>query len=635
MLRLVARRTALGATAITAATAARCATSEVSETHTLSSCLQQLLIFDVMRVAGWFARRSHDRDCADFAQVQRDTLRGRLEANRATSYGADHGFSRLLEATDVVDSFRRLHPLTMYDHFAPYVDRVAAGEANVLNAEPETLLAATSGTSGRRALLPNTATMSKTFFVRGILVVFDTLRRMQESAFQLQRNCKLTFAASWQEAPGGLRIGPNSSGPKDKGFDRLLPLYSTPMAGFEIANDEGAALYVHALFALRDRKLGMLEANFLALPYRLLQLIERDGERLAADIERGALDPGVAARLDRRTALAIDDALGAGDRRRAQEVREALAQVEGPGKGPTPGLMRRLWPQLHLILSNATGAFETYARQLRGGAAEGVPILSTILAASEGLIGVSLYPRDSGEAEYCLVPRAMFFEFLPIGAAADLRDADAREEPTAAHQTPGVASEPRTLLAHELAVGREYELVVTNLGGLYRYRLGDVVRVTGFHEHAPLVEFRHRQGQLLNVRGEKLSERQLTSAVATAFPERAVLEFSSAELVDRKAVPSYVVVVEAPSLSASELAAAARKLDDALGSENAAYATWRAKGAIGPVELQQVTPGAFDALRQQRLREGASPQQLKVSRVLRDPRHLDLLRDFGATARRR
>ena len=109
------------------------------------------------------------------------------------------------------------------------------------------MLAATSGTSGRRTLPPNTPTMSSVFFSRGILVVFDTLRRACPDALSnLQKTCKLAFAPNWQYTPSGLRIGPNSSGPKDKSFTRLLHLYSTPLAGYHIANDELAALCVSA-----------------------------------------------------------------------------------------------------------------------------------------------------------------------------------------------------------------------------------------------------------------------------------------------------------------------------------------------------------------------------------------------------
>ena len=73
----------------------------------------------------------------------------------------------------------------------------------------------------------------------------------------------------------------------------------------------------------------------------------------------------------------------------------------------SPGLALRLWPQLKLVLANATGAFAPYAERMRAGPAAGVPILSTVLAASEGLLGVALDPMPDGDATYCLVPRAM------------------------------------------------------------------------------------------------------------------------------------------------------------------------------------------------------------------------------------
>ena len=86
-------------------------------------------------------------------------------------------------------------------------------------------------------------------------------------AFQLQRTCKLAFAPSWGTTEGGLRVGPNSSNPLSN--KRLLSLYSTPEAGYTI-QDEQAAMYVHALFAAKDRRLGILEANFVSLPARCL-----------------------------------------------------------------------------------------------------------------------------------------------------------------------------------------------------------------------------------------------------------------------------------------------------------------------------------------------------------------------------
>lgn len=76
-----------------------------------------------------------------------------------------------------------------------------------------------------------------------------------------------------------------------------------------------------------------------------------------------------------------------------------------------------------------------------------------------GLIGVNLWPLQDS-SHYLLSPRSMFFEFLP-------------EE----HLENTVS----TLLMDEVEEGKNYELVVTNASGLFRYfscktRFGSVLR---------------------------------------------------------------------------------------------------------------------------------------------------------------
>lgn len=65
----------------------------------------------------------------------------------------------------------------------------------------------------------------------------------------------------------------------------------------------------------------------------------------------------------------------------------------------------------------------------------------------------------------------------------------------------------------EVEIGGKYELIVTNRSGLYRYRLGDVVRVVGRHKKAPVVKFCYRRNQVINVAGEKSNRQQLDTAV--------------------------------------------------------------------------------------------------------------------------
>lgn len=62
-------------------------------------------------------------------------------------------------------------------------------------------------------------------------------------------------------------------------------------------------------------------------------------------------------------------------------------------------------------------------------------------------------------------------------------------------------------LAHQLKPENEYVLIVTTGGGFYRYRMNDVVRVTGHtHNQIPLLRFTGRAGNVSDLHGEKISE---------------------------------------------------------------------------------------------------------------------------------
>ena len=602
---------------------------ERSDISSDGEAIRQFCIFEVLKLAGKIARLQHDNSCRDFQGSQSKLLRDILKANSRTTYGIENGFQRILESGDVVATFREHHPLTKYEHWAPLVDRIARGEGNILNHEPEKMLAATSGTSGKRALLPVTDAMSLAFFKRGILIVFDVLNSTIPSALSLQRTCKLAFAPSWTYSIGGLPIGPNSSNPTDKNFRKLMLLYSSPAPCYKISHDEEAALYVHALFAAKDSKIGVIEANFCNMVYRLLSVLRVHGESIATDIERGQISTTMAARIgDAAVVAELETALGSGNAARARALRDAL-------EGGERGLALRVWPKLRVILANATGSFESYGELLRNGFAEGIPILSTIYAASEGLMGIALTPEQTGHSGYCLVPKAMFFEFLPfVGCGNDEEITDVASKPLA------------TLLAHELEDGRDYEVIVTTLGGLCRYRIGDVVRVVGHHFGAPVVEFRFRKGTILNLRGEKTTERHLEEAINAAFLS---LHLSSSALIssntDKSIIAEYATMETLPSnpfqlpyyklyvectqgTPPIDTAAASRAIDSALGEANPVYKTWRAKGAIGPCQITEVEAGAFEDLRLRRIAvDGASPQQLKPTRVLRIKAHEELLKN--------
>jgi hypothetical protein len=66
--------------------------------------------------------------------------------------------------------------------------------------------------------------------------------------------------------------------------------------------------------------------------------------------------------------------------------------------------------------------------------------------------------------------------------------------------------------------------------GLYRYRLGDVIRVMRFHKGAPVVAFARRKSVTLSVHHDKTDEEDLQSVVMLAAA--LLRESSSMELSD-------------------------------------------------------------------------------------------------------
>lgn len=80
-------------------------------------------------------------------------------------------------------------------------------------------------------------------------------------------------------------------------------------------------------------------------------------------------------------------------------------------------------------------------------------------------------------------------------------------------------AEGDVMTAHELERGRTYEVVLSNGGGLWRYRLGDMVECDGFCRATPTLRFLGRAGNVSDLCGEKLSEPFVAECFETLWPE--------------------------------------------------------------------------------------------------------------------
>src|SRR5262249_7080282 len=118
------------------------------------------------------------------------------------------------------------------------------------------------------------------------------------------------------------------------------------------------------------------------------------------------------------------------------------------------------------------------------------------LIASEGRMTI---PLADGTPAGVLDVTTHYFEFIP------------EEE--------GDSPQPTVLGAHELKEGATYYILLTTAFGLYRYHIHDLVRVAGFYNNAPLIEFLSKGSHFANLTGEKLSEYHVTQSMAETLQE--------------------------------------------------------------------------------------------------------------------
>lgn len=76
-------------------------------------------------------------------------------------------------------------------------------------------------------------------------------------------------------------------------------------------------------------------------------------------------------------------------------------------------------------------------------------------------------------------------------------------------------------------VGSVYEVIVTTYGGLFRYRLGDIVKVVGFYNSSPQIELVMRAP---NSSHDIITEKDLLSSMASF--ELAMRDVIATEIVE-------------------------------------------------------------------------------------------------------
>ncbi|MEO0970736.1 MAG: GH3 auxin-responsive promoter family protein [Cyanobacteria bacterium J06639_18] len=144
---------------------------------------------------------------------------------------------------------------------------------------------------------------------------------------------------------------------------------------------------------------------------------------------------------------------------------------------------------------------------------------------------------------------------------------------------------------HQLKQGNTYEIIISQKGGLYRYRIGDRVRITHFYQSTPCLEFLGRTQEISDLVGEKLNS-QFVREVLESLP----LESASFKsLVPVKEPQEHYIllldklqidanIIDSNTITTSSASEIAQKLDTAL-QKSPQYRHARLLGQLQPVRL--------------------------------------------------
>ena len=430
---------------------------------------------------GRFRRALHDP-----LHAQASLLAGYLERNRETAIGRELGFAAIVAASrrsvdarrEMLDAYRARAPLTTYDRIEPYIQRIRAGEQNVLTFDRVRRLTPSSGSTASSKLLPFTSVLQREFS-----------RAVDPWVADLHFGHPAVAAGRsyWSISPA---IPRQSAGSVPIGFDddsEYLGLARRALARAVLAvpdaisrvTDPVSFRYITLAFLARARDLRLISLWHPSFLTRLLEPLPEWIPRIADDIAAGTLSPPGDVPTEVRSALQRHLH---SDRRRARE----LGQLSSADP-------RSLWPELAVVSCWHDGSAGAHADRLMT-SMPGVAFQGKGLIATEGIVSIPLGGRRP------LAVRSHFFEFVDSGGHSHL--------------------------AHEIQDGHEYSVVLTTGGGLYRHVLGDRVLVDGRCGRTPSLTFVGKEDRVSDWFGEKLSDGFVAGVLQRLFADQRAPRFA-------------------------------------------------------------------------------------------------------------
>ena len=434
-------------------------------TTDLSNSRHPLLDRALLRVATFHTRRLLAGllgATENIVDCQSKTLAAKITRNTATDFGTDYGFKHIRS----YDDFTRHIPILDYETLEPYIEKVKSGNLQAMFGPGQQvhMFAKTSGTTNKPKYIPVSSPFLKEYRqgwnIFGIKVLLD-----HPDAF-LRPIAQVTSPMDEEYSNSGIPCGA-ITGLMAATQKRLVRRYYVVPRDVAYITDATARYYCAMRFCIASDIGFMITAN-PATHLKLARIADRHATQMIRDIHDGSINHQMAVAENIRRKLLSRLKPDPATARKFDRLLSATGRL----------LPKDYW-RLGFIANWTGGTMGLHLRDFPEYFGD-TPVRDIGLLASEGRMSI---PLTDGTPSGVLDIRSNFYEFIPSNEYG--------------------SEKPTVLRAHELETNHEYFILITTSAGFYRYDIGDRVRVTGFHNQTPLIEFLHKGVHSSSITGEK------------------------------------------------------------------------------------------------------------------------------------
>lgn len=536
-------------------------------------------IVKIMIMKGYFDVKCMHNNTFDARKKNEKLLFKILNTNKNSELGRNYGFKDI----KTVEEFRDKVPITTFDDYEDYIVRMIEGnEKNLITSLPLVGYAQSSGSVGKRKFVPLTqpeVNIYTKYTVTRMLALADKYYKEKYGKGIKPGRGIFTCPAFDQFLPNGLPCS-NVADVAARQLGFVYPYILTVPFNKLFNSEEADSKYMNFRLGLEDPNLLYMFSIFFMNFTDLFKYLENNWETIVDDIETGTISELACA--NEKTKERLRKILKPNPTR-AAELRKEFK------KGFNSTIMKRIWPNLSVMCGIGTSSFVPFTKIARK-YTRGIPYDFSIYGASEGLYAAA--DEIEGKKQLLLVD-SCYYEFISV-------DDD----------------EEKVYSLDELDIGKEYEIVITNQAGLYRYKCGDVIRVVDYRNQCPYIQFSYRKGQLLNLTGEKTTEEHMAEVVKKIQKKSGCSIVSWSVCTNYDAYPyNYVLLLE--NNDGKDLREFSKFANDRLKKINPRFMVFFNEKELGELKIENLKAGTQEAWKKKQVKEkGTAVTQYKPVRIL-------------------